>query len=428
MFGVPSIRARLLGLGGSSSEQPETEAKVGGEGRSSEQSPSPEVEAALEAIDGLSIAGMAKAEVGLQRAIDAGAEGRAGAALKMAQAELLASRSLAYAIAAAIDVDQRASLSARAAADQQAGERIAGSIEGAADTQRLARVRAVARLAAGRDLAEVTPMVPEDASELGLVVRAAPLWRNLEAPVPDGLTAELQALSTRSGLADAVLVLALLRSGQTEAAHTLGGQLSADSSDHIVGRVLSAAPSSEGEGVAKAPPVPLSGEGEPVNGSGGPGSGGSDSGGSGSGGSGGSRFDNLLEKGCGQVESGEGSAGVQTLLKAFDIKPKNLDVLVCLGTGYAAQGSNARAGQFFDRALKQVPNHRAALAGAAKVAAKTGAETRAKKLYTRLLEVDPGNAAADAYLSKADPPKPEDPDPKPAPEPEAPAASSDTGD
>ncbi|PRQ10261.1 Tetratricopeptide repeat protein [Enhygromyxa salina] len=98
-------------------------------------------------------------------------------------------------------------------------------------------------------------------------------------------------------------------------------------------------------------------------------------------------------------------------------------MLVCLADGYAAQGNNGRANQFFDRALSQSPSNKLALRGAAKAAAQTGATERATDLYERLLKVDPGNAAAKAFLAKNNPSKP-DPEPAPQPEPTPPA---DTG-
>src|SRR5690606_28081722 len=130
----------------------------------------------------------------------------------------------------------------------------------------------------------------------------------------------------------------------------------------------------------------------------------------GSGGSGAS-FDKLVERGCKQVRSGEADAGIKTLMRAFDLKDNNLDVLVCLADGYAAKGQNTQAVNFYDRALQQSPANLPALRGAAKLAAKSGATDRAKDLYERLLAADPQNATAKAYLAKH---APQD---TPAPEP-----------
>ncbi|MCJ8270685.1 MAG: hypothetical protein MJK04_14940, partial [Psychrosphaera sp.] len=52
------------------------------------------------------------------------------------------------------------------------------------------------------------------------------------------------------------------------------------------------------------------------------------------GGGGYSSLDALISKGCGQVRSGKASAGVKTMLKAFDRAPGDIDVMVCLAQGY----------------------------------------------------------------------------------------------
>lgn len=97
-------------------------------------------------------------------------------------------------------------------------------------------------------------------------------------------------------------------------------------------------------------------------------------------------------------------------------------MLVCLADGYAAQGSNRRAMQFYERALNQSPRNKVALRGAARVAANTGATRAATELYERLLDVDPNNAQAKAYLAKhgsggggGSEPKPSEPEPSPSP-------------
>jgi cytochrome c-type biogenesis protein CcmH/NrfG len=127
----------------------------------------------------------------------------------------------------------------------------------------------------------------------------------------------------------------------------------------------------------------------------------------------------LLERGCEQVATGDVDAGIKTLQRAFDKNPRDVDVLVCLADGYAAQGSTHHANQFYERALEQSPTNKGALRGAAKAAAKTGATQRAIDLYERLLKVDPNNAVALAYIANNKPGGAEPPsDPEPAPTPE----------
>ncbi len=410
MFGVPSIRERLLSLGQSpsnteGSEEPGKPADV------------PEIGAAERATQALGVAELAKAEAALQRKIDAGgADPTTTAAMKVALADLLLSRAIAYDIAASLDVAQREVYQRRADDDREDGERIIDSLEGAPDVNRLAEVRALARLAADRDEVEVLPLVPEGARETELIVRAAKLWRDDAAAVPDGLLAGLQDLDSRSGLGDGALALALVRAKDVPAARELAQRLLRAADDQIIGVALQAHLGAEPDAaetggdetgaeetgdetggeetgdeglVAKAPPPP----GTTTSGQSG----------SSGGGSGGSSFDRLLDKGCEEAHSGSAKQGIDLLLKAFDSRPNDLDVLVCLGDAYARQGESRSALNYYDRALARSPKHKAALAGAAKIAAKSGNDARATKLYETLLSVDPTNSDAKEYLANKKP-------------------------
>ena len=79
--------------------------------------------------------------------------------MKVALAELLLHRALAYQIAAALDETRREDFRARAADDREDGERLIDGLEGYSDVDRLAQVRALARLAGGRAEVEVAPLV-----------------------------------------------------------------------------------------------------------------------------------------------------------------------------------------------------------------------------------------------------------------------------
>ena len=228
----------------------------------------------------------------------------------------------------------------------------------------------------------------------------------------------MQALESRSGLDDGLLALALERAGRSSEARNVAERLLVATEDHIVARAIGASAAGEDAGeleidddaastggetaVAKAPPRPTS------------------SGASGES-SGQSVFERLVERGCGQVSSGQTDDGLKTLRRAFDIKPNDASVLVCLADGHAAQGGSGRARQFYDRALKQDPKNKRALRGAAKTAAKVGASEEALALYKRLLAVSPQDAAAKAYVAKHDkggdaaaPPDPATPNDAPA--------------
>ncbi|WP_181234375.1 zinc-ribbon domain-containing protein, partial [Enhygromyxa salina] len=289
MFGVPQIREKLLDLAGDDAADPGA-AQAGVVSR-------PEITAADTALLALGTAELARAEAGLQRAIDAGdADPAVLAAMKLALADLLLNRAINYEIAAVIDDAQREDFRRRAREDQEDGDRLVDGLEGVADVDRLAGVRALARLAAGRAEAEVLPLVPKPAAELALIVRAAVLWQDLDAPVPPGLLAGLQALPNRTGLGEAALALALLRAGDTTAANNTAERLLTGAEDQMVGLAIrsrvgtgelagdsDANDTSVGEtdgsaaaditNVAKAPPPPQPGDDE-GGGSGGGGGGG----------------------------------------------------------------------------------------------------------------------------------------------------------
>lgn len=424
VFAVPQIRERVLGT-------PAGEGPVDDPaGPAGPAAARPEIAAAESATNSLGTAALAQAEAGLQRAIDAGdADAATQAAMKVALAELLLNRALAYQIAAAIDETRRDDFRSRANDDREDGERLLDALEGFSDVDRLARVRALARLAAGRAEVEVAPMVPDSAAETKLIVRGAVLWQDSAASVPEGLVAGLQALPQHTGLGQSTLALALLRAGDTTAARNTAERLmvGVGADEQVVAQALrtklgpeqAGQPEAgetggaadeggaEGGAVAKPPPPP----GEDGGGSG-------EGGGGGGGGGGGSAFERLLDRGCEQVASGDADAGVKTLQRAFDINPRDVDVLVCLADGYAAQGSNHHANQFYDRALEQSPDNKGALRGAAKAAAKTGATQRAISLYERLLKVDPNNAVALAYIANNKPGGAETSDSGSAPAPE----------
>jgi predicted Zn finger-like uncharacterized protein len=408
VFGVPQIRERVLG---SSNGDGVADTPVGPTGQATAR---PEIAAAEAATQSLGTAALAQAEAKLQRAIDAGdADAATQAAMKVALAELLLNRALAYQIAGAIDQTRRDDFRSRANDDREDGERLIDGLEGFSDVDRLAKVRALVRLAAGRAEVEVAPLVPASASETKLIVRGAVLWQDDAAAVPEGLVAGLQSLPQHTGLSQSTLALALLRAGDTTAARNTAERLmvAVGSDEQVVAQAIrahlgpeqgpqpdavdtageTAGPGDEGGTVAKPPPPPDE-----------DGGGGDDDGGGGGGG-GGNSFERLIDRGCEQVANGDADAGIKTLQRAFNINPRDVDVLVCLADGYAAQGSNHHANQFYERALEQSPTNKGALRGAAKAAAKTGATQKAIDLYERLLKVDPNNAVALAYLANNKP-------------------------
>lgn len=422
VFGVPSIRDEVLG-GASPSEPAAPEPAP-----AAEPVAVPELAEARGAIDRLGLAELAKAEAALQPRLGESLDAETSTRVKVALAELRLTRALAYEVAAVLDDAQRETYRARALEDRNDGERIVDGLEGAPQVEGLSEVRALARLAAGRDLVEVQAMVPAGARELELFVQASPLWRDPAAKVPEGLVAGLSDLGESRGLAEGVLALALVRANDETAARNVLERLLVRADDSIVGKALevrlggplepgtdTAGADTAGTDVAKAPPGPDAGEPEPTT---------TGTGGGGGGEGGMTRFEKLVESGCSKVHGGSADEGIDILLKAFDDRPNDLDVLVCLADGYGKQGNNGRAADFYERALKQSPKFKPALIGAARVAAKTSATTRATKLYETLLLVDPDNAEAKEFLAKQGGGEPE---PEPKPEPETPSPSPTPG-
>jgi predicted Zn finger-like uncharacterized protein len=406
VFGVPQIRNAMFGgSDGAETDKPE-------ETKEAIVDTPPELAKAEAAIASLGAADVARAEAAIQRAIDTGSvEGPTLATMKLAQADLLVSRALSYAIAAALDETSRAKLYERSEEDLERAARIFDGVGQAPDGERVSMVRARLRLAQGRDSVEILALLPETgADEMRLAVEASVLWRDTKAKLPSNLIGRLRGLENRSALGSSVLALALVRSGDVGGAEAIGAELLAMADDQPVGLALkqpseAAGDETGGEEAAETggdEPKPESGTtGEtpkPTTSTGG-GTGAGTGGGSGGGGGGGS-FERLLDKGCKQVESGKASAGVQTLLKAFDRKPTDLDVLVCLGHGYKGMGNRQRALHFYERALAQSPRHRSALRAAAAIAAGTGDKNKALKYYKRLLQVDPMNAKAKVYVNE----------------------------
>jgi tetratricopeptide (TPR) repeat protein len=126
----------------------------------------------------------------------------------------------------------------------------------------------------------------------------------------------------------------------------------------------------------------------------------------------------MVSTGCQKVRQGD-TAGIKLLLEAVDRHPetlKNFNLCFCLGTGFARQDSHDAALTWYKRALSLAPSNRDAVAGAARSAELLGRTSEALGYYKRLHAIDPGNAAANAYLNKHDSGSPE-PTPQPTEEP-----------
>ncbi len=391
IFGVPGIRNAVLAPFGP--EPPAVPTMYDG----------PEMVNAAEAMRVGDPEAIGAAEAALQARIDAAdLPPEAIAAMKLAQVELLTVRALASSVRAVVDDQAREVAREEARGDADRAGRIFDALDTSQipDRDRVRLARARLRLVQGRPQAEIVALLPESgADELRALIKAGPLLRDADARVPDGLIADLSALEAPSNLARLVLALAYLRSGDEKGAEQalapaldeIGGQPTAralvaaiaarqgandeaspdDSSGGEGGKAdvdveIEDAPSEE-----KAPERPA---GPRIS------------------------IDVLIDRGCGKVESGDAKGGIELLTQAHERRPSDLDVMICLGEGYRKLGSHGAALKWFERALGRNSSFPAALRGAARAAAKTGNEAKALKYYRRVLDGEPSNAEARAYI------------------------------
>ncbi len=394
MFGIPEIRAKILGNGNAVADEPVSVAKA-----------PPTVEpadlsVATSALQSLSLEETSRAQATLQKMIDT-REKRSEPVddLKLAQVELILTR--AYALKASVSVDATAvngSARSRAEEDQRWAADLIGTIDESrvTDKVRWGRTQGLLAVVEGR-LGEAANLVPAESVELGLVVKAASLWQIKDGPVPTGLIGGLQALSEPSTLARSLHALALWRSGDEEGAQKIVQAINREVPDQPLAQTLERALSAviEAEGELEAEPVEVKKNS--------PGKGG-----------GKARQDRppsaspelspavLTPRGCEKVRGGDPTAGVKLLLEALDANAINLDTYLCLGEGYTKMGNLGSSLAFYDRATKVASKNKAALRGAAGVAAKMGRTKKAVIYYKRLLALAPNDEAAKSYLKAND--------------------------
>ena len=391
MFGIPEIRAKILGTGGKVADEPTVQVAT------VQPSAKPaDLSVATSALQSLSLEETSRAQATLQKMIDA-REKRSEPVddVKLAQVELILTRALA--LKASVSIDPTAvngSARSRAEEDQRWAVDLIATIDeaGVTDKVRWGRTQGLLALAQGH-LGEAANLVPAEAVELGLVVKAASLWQIKDGPVPTGLIGGLQGLSEPSTLARSLHALALWRSGDEEGAQKIVQAINASVPDQPLAqtleRALSAAIAAEREREEAAVEVADSGRGggkvrkvRP------PASANPES----------LAPAQLTPRGCQKVRSGDPTAGVKFLLEAIDSNAINLDTYLCLGEGYTKMDNLGSSLAFYDRATKVASKNKAALRGAAGVAAKLGRTKKAVGYYKRLIALAPDDEAAKSYL------------------------------
>lgn len=405
IFGIPPIRDRVMGMAGFVAGTP-----------SDASAPALQtVDAALR--DGRQ-AGLSAAATEARTAATApGTTPQAKANLSLAAVEADAARAIAMQVQAAhagteSDLGFRAADTVEAAAQAFAGIDVAQ-----ADAQRLSRTRARLRLAQGRPQDEVLPQVPAAEVELHALATGASLWRDPNSRVPSGLISSLGGLESPSVTAQLVLAMAYARGGDEVGAQRVAAALRerAPEDPGVLalggGADASPTPDAEPAETPKAPTTPspeeptpaepADPEGEAPDVAATPGGGktqGKPAGGKDA--SKGMSVDKLIEKGCGKVEGGDVQGGLKLLLRAFDRRPNDIDVLVCLGMANRKKGVPTTALRYYERALSRSPRYLPALLGAARASTKLGEGDKALGFYKRVLSVSPGNAEAKSYVAK----------------------------
>jgi len=413
VFGVPGIRERVFNGGsapvGKGEPEPETAQRS--------DLPTQELAQARTAIRNLGLKESNKVEAALQRVIDDPQRSpEATAQARLAQAELVLMRALACKIAVTIEPTALGGQAqTRAVEDPVQAAELLAAVGPAADPDQLRRVQVLQALVAGQEPGELPP----GSEELAVLIKGAALWRGEVRSPPAGLITSLQRIANPSTLSQSVLALALWRSGDTDGAQALlRGIIERINDQPAASTILEAidrqnlvtengdpevaVPPSEPEPV----PVPPSQPVEPDT-KGGPAvrplPGASTQ----------ERAEMMVSTGCQKVRQGD-TAGIKLLLEAVDRHPetlKNFNLCFCLGTGFARQDSHDAALTWYKRALTLAPGNRDAVAGAARSAELLGRTSEALSYYKRLHAIDPGNAAANAYLNK------HDSSPEPAPQP-----------
>lgn len=105
-----------------------------------------------------------------------------------------------------------------------------------------------------------------------------------------------------------------------------------------------------------------------------------------------------IARACQQVEDGDVDGGLAKLIELRETQPRHATVLQCLARAHARAGNLRQALASYERVLAINDRAAPALLGAARAAASMGDHEMARGFYERLVRVVPGHPAAVAYL------------------------------
>ncbi|MCX4242083.1 tetratricopeptide repeat protein [Paraliomyxa miuraensis] len=108
----------------------------------------------------------------------------------------------------------------------------------------------------------------------------------------------------------------------------------------------------------------------------------------------------LADEGCKLVHGGKAEQGFAMLQKAFDQDPRDTKVTLCMAEGHMKLGRLPSARAMVERVLRSSGKNKKALGLAAKIEDQMGNKRAAADYYRKLLELEPDNATAQAYVDK----------------------------
>jgi Tfp pilus assembly protein PilF len=337
------------------------------------------------------------------------------AILRLVRVELLSTRALLSLLRAPVDPIAAQQLRWLARDQAERAAQLFAGIDTSVldDPARVERARARLRLVQGApvDPGNVRALEPETR----VLLASASLWDESAPAVPRTVIDQLEALEQPSMVARLALALAHVRTEDDEAASKVLEQILAQAPEQPIALAMRQHLASEtpplGESGETAPdtgaqpdasvedtPVELDAPSAPETPDRPVASASRDPAPSGSGS--GMSVARLIDKGCTMVEEGKASEGVELLQRAKDKRPKEIDVLICLGEGYLKLKNYTAALRHFEQAASRSPRLGSALRGAARAAAKAGNVDTAVNWYQRVLDGEPRNAEAAKYLAE----------------------------